>query len=110
MYLKRKEIKKKPIFLLLYLCVQVTFTAEITVTECPRDRAMWSRQLEIYPVGLAEKLLVNLDLICECSCEKKGQEVGIVLVACYALSYYSLQPGARCSSVVRAFAHGTMGR
>ncbi|XP_041366244.1 integrin beta-PS-like [Gigantopelta aegis] len=59
----------------LKIGTNVTFTAEITVTECPRDRVLWNRQLEIYPVGLAEKLVVNLDLICECSCEKKGQEI-----------------------------------
>ena len=26
------------------------------------------------------------------------------------LSYFSFHPGVRCSSVVRAFAHGAMGR
>ena len=35
---------------------------------------------------------------------------GSVLHGVDPLSYFSFQPGARCSSVVRAFAHGAMGR
>ena len=36
--------------------------------------------------------------------------VGSVLHGVDPLSYSSFQPGARCSSVVRAFAHGAMVR
>ena len=39
------------------------------VTECPADRSLWKRSFDIYPVGLTEKLRVNLDLACECDCE-----------------------------------------
>ena len=36
--------------------------------------------------------------------------VGSILHGVDPLSYFSFQPGARCSSVVRAFAYGAMGR
>lgn len=52
----------------------VTFTAEVTVTECPKDKAVWKQEFSIYPVGLAEKLTIDLDIICECECEKPDQE------------------------------------
>lgn len=52
----------------------VTFTAEITITECPKDRKEWKQSLSIYPAGLAERLLVELDIICECECEMAGSE------------------------------------
>ena len=45
------------------------------VTECPEDRAQWKRSFDIYPVGLTEKLRVNLDLACECECEATEFEV-----------------------------------
>ena len=45
------------------------------VTECPADRSQWKRSFDIYPVGLTEKLRVNLDLACECDCEKSEFEV-----------------------------------
>ena len=35
--------------------------------------------------------------------------VGSILHGVDPLSYFSFQPGSRCSSVVRAFAHGVMG-
>jgi len=47
----------------------------IEVTSCPKDRTKWKKSFEIYPVGLEEKLTVNLNLMCECDCEKPGQEV-----------------------------------
>ncbi|XP_048247229.1 integrin beta-PS-like [Haliotis cracherodii] len=53
----------------------VTFEVEITVAECPRDRSRWNRTVTIYPVGLSEKLILDLRLICECDCEKPGQEI-----------------------------------
>ncbi|ESO98510.1 hypothetical protein LOTGIDRAFT_174238 [Lottia gigantea] len=52
----------------------VTFEVEVTVTECPANKSKWQRAFDIYPVGLAEKLRLNLDLVCECECERPGQE------------------------------------
>jgi len=47
----------------------VTFEVSIQVTSCPVDRDNWEKRVTIYPVGLTEKLHVNLELICECDCE-----------------------------------------
>ncbi|XP_050418203.1 integrin beta-1 isoform X1 [Patella vulgata] len=52
----------------------VTFDVEVTVSECPADRSQWRRAFDIYPVGLAEKLRISLDMICECECETAGKE------------------------------------
>ncbi|XP_076460405.1 integrin beta-1-like [Babylonia areolata] len=52
----------------------VTFSAEVTVTQCPKDRKEWKQGLSIYPAGLAERLSVELDIICECECETPGFE------------------------------------
>lgn len=52
----------------------VTFVAEVLVTQCPKDRAHWKQGFSIYPAGLAERLYMELDIICECECEKPGFE------------------------------------
>ena len=54
---------------------QVSYEVSIEVTSCPEDRSQWRRKFDIYAIGLTEKLTVNLDLICECECEKPAQEV-----------------------------------
>ena len=54
---------------------QVTFSAEVTVTQCPKSRSEWRQMLSIYPAGLAERLQVELDIICECECENAQNEV-----------------------------------
>jgi len=50
--------------------VQVSYEVTIEVKECPEDRSQWNKTFQIYPVGLTEKLTVNLQLNCECQCEK----------------------------------------
>ena len=56
----------------------MTFTAEITVHECPSNRDEWKQLVSIYPAGLSERLLIELDIICECQCEKEGFEVRLL--------------------------------
>lgn len=53
----------------------VTFDVSVSVSDCPVDAAKRSKTFLIYPVGLAEKLEITLDLICECDCEKPDKEV-----------------------------------
>ena len=57
------------------MCSQVKFEVTIDVTQCPEDRSKWQDYINIYPVGLSEVLRVNLDLLCECGCEKPEFEV-----------------------------------
>ena len=57
--------------------------------------------------GSAVRVLTQMTYLCK-------QEVTYYLVAIHSLTIYLQMPfqfrGARCSSVVRAFAHGAMGR
>ena len=53
---------------------QVSYEVTIEVKECPADRRQWKKTFQIYPVGLTEKLTVNLELNCECECEKSSAE------------------------------------
>ena len=66
--------------------VQVTFSAEVTVTECPKNRGEWKQTLSIYPAGLAERLQVTLDIICECECENAENEVCLDICILYGYS------------------------
>ena len=45
------------------------------MTSCPVNKDQWKKSLTIYPVGLTEKLHVNLELICECECE--AEDLGV---------------------------------
>jgi len=51
---------------------KVTFTAKIEVVKCPKDPREWKQLFNIYPVGINEGVLVDLEMICQCDCEKPG--------------------------------------
>jgi protocadherin alpha len=51
---------------------RVMFTAKIEVVRCPDDPREWKQTFQIYPVGINEGVLVNLEMICQCDCEKPG--------------------------------------
>lgn len=50
----------------------VSFTAEIVVTACPQNPKDWFQTFQIYPVGIDESLIVDLEMLCSCPCEKPG--------------------------------------
>ncbi|XP_077302935.1 position-specific antigen beta subunit myospheroid isoform X2 [Arctopsyche grandis] len=50
----------------------VEFTAEIMVTSCPKDPKEWHQVFQIYPVGINESLIVDLEMLCDCPCERPG--------------------------------------
>jgi len=50
----------------------VTYEVTIKVPECPADKSQWKKTFDIVPVGLSEKLTINLELNCECQCEKSS--------------------------------------
>ena len=54
---------------------RVRFTAKIEVTKCPKDPRQWKQTFQIYPVGINEALIVNLEMLCQCDCEKPGHPV-----------------------------------
>lgn len=59
----------------------MTFSAEITVKACPKDRQQWTKEVVIRPVGYQEKLVIELDIICECECENSENEVCVLPIS-----------------------------
>lgn len=53
----------------------VEFTAEITLKECPKDRNKWKQTFDISPVGISDSLTVEVEMLCECPCERPGHFV-----------------------------------
>merc|ERR1740123_2927093 len=51
---------------------RVMFTAKIEVVKCPKDPREWKQTFQIYPVGINESVIVDLEMICQCDCEKPG--------------------------------------
>lgn len=56
----------------------VKFHADIEVTRCPADPAEWKQTFQIYPVGINESLVIDLEMICDCACENPGSTVSIL--------------------------------
>jgi len=48
---------------------KVTFSAEITVVSCPKNPKDWHQTFQIYPVGINESLIIDLEMLCSCPCE-----------------------------------------
>lgn len=48
---------------------KVNFEAEVLATECPQNPDKWKQTLRIYPVGMSDSLIVDLELLCDCECE-----------------------------------------
>merc|ERR1740123_621760 len=53
---------------------RVMFTAKIEVVKCPKDPRDWRQTFQIYPVGINESVIVDLEMICQCDCERPGNE------------------------------------
>ncbi|CAE1317962.1 ITGB1 [Acanthosepion pharaonis] len=51
---------------------KVTFDVSVEVHSCSAQKR---RSITIYPVGLTDKLVLDLELICECECEKPQFDV-----------------------------------
>ena len=63
-------------FTFIFSFISVLYTlAKIEVVKCPKDPREWKQTFEIYPVGINEKVLVNLEMMCQCDCEKPGNPV-----------------------------------
>jgi len=58
----------------LGIAQNVSIDVYVESTTCPADPREWKKQFRIYPVGLAEKLVVNVEMECECECEKPQYE------------------------------------
>lgn len=51
---------------------RVMFTAKIEVVKCPKDPRDWHQTFQISPVGINESVIVDLEMICQCDCERPG--------------------------------------
>uniref|UniRef100_A0A7G3AQR4 Integrin beta n=1 Tax=Lutzomyia longipalpis TaxID=7200 RepID=A0A7G3AQR4_LUTLO len=47
----------------------VEFRANILVQTCPQNPRDWFQTFQIYPVGINESLIVDLQMLCDCECE-----------------------------------------
>lgn len=47
----------------------------LQVEQCPEDPSEWNQVIGIYPVGLRESLIIDLEMLCMCQCEWPGNEV-----------------------------------
>ena len=45
--------------------------------KCPKNPAEWKQTFQIYPVGINEAVLVDLEMMCQCDCEKPGNPVSL---------------------------------
>ncbi|KAG8194652.1 hypothetical protein JTE90_003124 [Oedothorax gibbosus] len=50
----------------------VDFNLKVELLECPKNKSLWTNRIQISPVGLSEYVLLDVDLLCECDCEKPG--------------------------------------
>lgn len=59
---------------------QVTFDVKMMVTSkaCEGRTGVVKRAVDIAAVGLAEKLTINLKIVCDCDCEGPSMEVSIL--------------------------------
>lgn len=53
---------------------RVDFEAEFLAKKCPQNRNDWKQTIQIYPVGLDESFIVDVELICECPCEREDDK------------------------------------
>ena len=53
---------------------RVGFTAKIEVVDCPEDPTDWRQTFHIYPGGIKESVIVDLVMICQCDCQRPGNE------------------------------------
>nr|XP_023020280.1 integrin beta-PS isoform X1 [Leptinotarsa decemlineata]XP_023020284.1 integrin beta-PS isoform X1 [Leptinotarsa decemlineata] len=50
----------------------INFKIDIEVLKCPEKRSDYFQTIQIYPVGINESLTIDLEMLCECNCEKPG--------------------------------------
>ncbi|XP_004521727.1 integrin beta-PS [Ceratitis capitata] len=48
---------------------EIEFKVNIRVTSCPADPRDWQQTIQIYPIGINESLIIDLEMLCGCKCE-----------------------------------------
>lgn len=52
----------------------VDFEVDISVSKCPANQSEWRQTFKVYPVGLDESMIIEVEMLCECECEKSAYE------------------------------------
>lgn len=52
----------------------INFKIDIEVLKCPKKSEDRFQTIQIYPVGINESLVIDLEMLCECDCVKKGDK------------------------------------
>ncbi|XP_060528890.1 integrin beta-PS isoform X2 [Cylas formicarius] len=52
----------------------INFKIELEVLKCPKDPKDRFQTIQIYPVGINESLIIDLEMLCHCDCEKPGDK------------------------------------
>ncbi|KAL1492096.1 hypothetical protein ABEB36_012588 [Hypothenemus hampei] len=52
----------------------INFKIDIEVLQCPKESKDRFQTIQIYPVGINESLIIDLEMLCECECEKPGHK------------------------------------
>ncbi|XP_064646617.1 integrin beta pat-3-like [Lineus longissimus] len=53
----------------------VTFEVTVLVEKCPKDKSSMWRNFTIRPVGLSDGINIQMELLCDCDCQKPNQTV-----------------------------------
>jgi len=56
----------------LHVGDEVSFRVEMSLDSCPADRSLWHQRIEISPVALKDALILDLEMLCDCECERPG--------------------------------------
>ena len=52
------------------------------ISSCfPQDPREWKQTFQIKPVGIDEAVIVNLEMMCQCDCEKPGNPVSTLIIS-----------------------------
>ena len=68
----------------------ITFKIELEVLYCPKDAKDWKQTFQIYPVGLNESLVIDLEMLCDCPCERPENKVSQIFFKNFDLFFFRL--------------------
>ncbi|XP_065200071.1 integrin beta-PS-like isoform X1 [Planococcus citri] len=50
----------------------IEFDVELELLRCPEGKTEYTRQFQIYPVGIEDGMTVEVHMICDCNCQNPG--------------------------------------
>lgn len=67
---------------------QVQWTVNITVRRCPQNARERQQQFKIYPVGLSEAAEIDVEIVCDCECERATPDPWLDRTKCSGNGHY----------------------